>query len=95
MIRLPGGPRSFAEPEITGIGRLKARSPLLPFPEPSLARAGDRERSPWFMSLNGPWSFQLCASPELAPTQFLDPNFNDSKWTSIEVPSNWNHRCLR
>ena len=89
MIRLPGGPRSFVEPEITGIGRLKARSPLVPFPDPSLARTGDRERSPWFMSLNGPWSFQFCTSPESVPTQFLDPNFNDSEWTSIEVPSNW------
>ena len=89
MIQLPGGPKSFTHPEITGIGRLKARSPLIPFPDPEIARTLDRNQSPWFMSLNGSWSFLGLDRPESAPDEFPAPQFDDRAWQPIEVPGNW------
>ena len=89
MIQLAGGPKSFTQPEITGIGRLKSRSPLVPFPEPELARTLDRDQSPWFMSLDGSWAFLGVDKPESAPAEFAVPHFDDRNWRPIAVPGNW------
>ena len=41
------------------------------------------------LSLNGTWKFQYYESPADVPTDFFAPSFNDRKWGTIEVPSNW------
>ena len=41
------------------------------------------------MSLNGDWKFFYSETPEGIPTDFYTNGFNDKKWGSIEVPSNW------
>ena len=41
------------------------------------------------LSLNGPWRFFFANTPEEVPQQFYTPNFKDSKWRTISVPSNW------
>ncbi len=81
--------RTWESPECVGIGRLPSRSPLLPFPDPEAALAGDRERSPWFQSLNGNWKFTLCSRPEASPDDFFSRDFDDADWSEIPVPSNW------
>ena len=45
--------RSWESPECVGMGRLPARSPLIPFPDAEAALANHRESSPWFQSLSG------------------------------------------
>lgn len=48
------------------------------------------KNSPKFhQSLNGIWKFNWVRSPKDRPTQFMKPNFNDSNWDTIKVPSNW------
>ena len=41
------------------------------------------------ISLNGTWKFLFCESPYDVPQDFFNPSFNDRKWNSITVPSNW------
>ncbi len=41
------------------------------------------------LSLNGNWRFGYYESPNDVPHDFFKPGFNDRKWASIEVPSNW------
>lgn len=41
------------------------------------------------ISLNGNWKFFYANTPEEAPKDFYKENYIDKKWTSIEVPSNW------
>ena len=41
------------------------------------------------LSLNGEWKFQYFESPLDVPKSFFLPSFNDRKWPSIQVPSNW------
>ncbi len=45
--------------------------------------------APDHLSLNGPWRFLFVETPEEVPQQFFASNFRDSKWATIQVPSNW------
>ena len=40
-------------------------------------------------SLNGEWKFYWSETPENVPDKFFDVSFNDRKWGTIQVPSNW------
>ncbi|MET1007423.1 MAG: glycoside hydrolase family 2 TIM barrel-domain containing protein, partial [Propionibacteriaceae bacterium] len=41
------------------------------------------------LSLNGDWKFRLWATPALADDAAIDPDFDDSEWDTIPVPSHW------
>ena len=41
------------------------------------------------LSLNGTWKFGYYERPSEVPADFFKPAFNDWKWGTIEVPSNW------
>lgn len=41
------------------------------------------------VSLNGKWKFFFADTPEGVPAEFFKPGFNDARWSSINVPSNW------
>lgn len=40
-------------------------------------------------SLNGQWRFALFEKPEAVEPAVIDPDFDDSAWAHIPVPSNW------
>lgn len=82
-----GTVRSWTHPETVSIGRLPARASLLPYPDVERARA--RGDSPFVLSLDGDWRFSLAASPEAIPEAFVRPEFDDSGWAWLPVPSNW------
>lgn len=86
--RLVRGERSWERPETTGRGRLPARSQLVPLAD-GASPAAEREASPWFESLDGDWKFQLADRPEHVPPGFAEPDFDDSSWGLLPVPSNW------
>ncbi len=48
----------------------------------------DREKSPYFKSLNGMWKFNWVKRPELRPISFYKTDFDDSLWKKIKVPAN-------
>ena len=55
---------------------------------------GQEEGRAWYIpatsvSLNGSWKFLYAENPAGIPSDFFKPAFNDRKWPSIEVPSNW------
>ena len=41
------------------------------------------------MILNGAWKFYWSADTKERPMDFYLPDYNDSGWDDIEVPSNW------
>ena len=49
----------------------------------------EKENSKRFLSLNGPWKFNWVKDPKTRPTTFQNVNFDDSDWTTIPVPANW------
>jgi len=88
LASLPLG-RSWSDPEIPGLHRLPARSPLVPFPDRAAAAGAEREGSPWFLPLSGTWRFRLYGAPEEVPEAAVAPDTDDAGWAPIEVPGNW------
>lgn len=49
----------------------------------------DKEDSKRFLDLNGDWKFHWTKNPQERPTTFQNITYDDSKWTHIAVPANW------
>lgn len=49
----------------------------------------EKEDSKQFLTLNGTWKFNWVKDSRKRPTKFQNISFDDSKWTSIKVPANW------
>ena len=87
------GTRPWLDPEVTGVGRLPMRTPLVPYPDRDGARTHDPAASPWWRSLDGEWDFRMLACPEdltpdlvgLAPADGGPPG----DWDTISVPGAW------
>jgi beta-galactosidase len=69
------------QPDLTGIGRLSGRAPLVP-----LEHEGD-SNTRWRKSLDGQWHFQLAAAPLDAPPGW--EVCDTAGWRSIRVPGVW------
>jgi beta-galactosidase len=65
------------------------RATAVPFATVGQARHDPAAHSPFFLPLDGPWKFHWAPAPELRPRDFFQTNFNDSAWTNIDVPANW------
>lgn len=79
----------WENPLIFGINKLPPRNPAWPCPDAVSGWESSYDHSPWVQSLNGDWSFHWSANPGLCPREFFKPDFNDSKWKRIPVPSCW------
>ncbi|WP_025846978.1 glycoside hydrolase family 2 TIM barrel-domain containing protein [Paenibacillus ehimensis] len=69
--------------------RLPARASFIPYGAADAALTYDRGSSDRFMLLNGEWAFHYAARPEEAPASFYMPEFDDSGWDRLAVPSHW------
>ena len=49
----------------------------------------EKENSKRFLSLNGDWKFNWVKDPKQRPTTFQHKNYDDTDWTTIPVPANW------
>jgi beta-galactosidase len=85
----PDAPEEWQDPAVVGRNRLPAPATLLPSATDEQALAGTREASPYFRSLNGRWKFHYVDRPADRPRDFFRPDFDDSAWKEIAVPSNW------
>jgi beta-galactosidase len=63
--------------------------PLVPYLNIDQALKNIRYAANSFMSLNGTWQFHYADTPGGTPERFFTENFNDKKWDTIHVPSNW------
>lgn len=79
----------WENPEIIGINKEAPHATLVPYSTWDQAEQGVEENSPWFRSLNGDWKFNWVKQPSVRPADFYKNDFNDSKWKTIPVPSNW------
>lgn len=67
----------------------EGHTPIVPYRSVIDALINNKEKSPGYLSLNGTWKFYFSETPEAAPRDFYTVNFNDKKWDTIHVPSNW------
>jgi beta-galactosidase len=75
----------WADPELISHNRLPMRATTQAFRNADDARSGSS--SPWRQLLNGTWSIQRFAHPDLVTAEALSAD--TSKWSSIEIPGNW------
>ena len=75
------------QPGLTEINRLPARASLTPYP--SAEDMTEAAPTPWRLSLDGEWRFQLVSKPGDAPQDWLSADPLGSDWRSIKVPGVW------
>jgi beta-galactosidase len=88
---LPASLQANADWENETVFRINRDAPhavKMPFPEASDALEKPRLESPWCMMLNGTWKFHWVDHPDKRPEGFHNPDFDDSAWKTIPVPSN-------
>lgn len=76
-------------PSVYELNQEDGHVPLVPYSDLSDALKNEKTSSPWFLSLNGDWRFFYSDIPEGIPRDFFSGRYNDSKWQTISVPSNW------
>ena len=82
-------PLEWQDPAIVGVNKEPPRATFTIYPDEALAKAGKREASPFYKSLNGDWKFFWVPNPGDRPVDFHRPGFDDAAWKTIRVPSNW------
>jgi len=59
---------------VVGRNKEPAHATLMPYPNEEEALLCEREKSSWFLTLNGEWKFKLYENPDSAPKDFYKPN---------------------
>jgi len=77
----------WADPEMVAHRRMPMRVPLTAHRSARAALSGDRERSPWWKSLNGEWQAKRWSHPSLVPQSAVHES--TATWSPIQVPGNW------
>ncbi len=75
--------------QILHINTEPPRATFVPFATVQEALNDDSTNSPFYLALDGQWKFNWVGNPSERPTNFFDTSFDDSAWTNIDVPSNW------
>ncbi len=81
--------KPWIDPMCISINRLPMRSTFYPFPTAEMALSLDRERSPWFLRLDGLWSFRMAPRPEEVTKRDVAIRTIRKHWDTVEVPGNW------
>ena len=79
----------WENPQVVGRNKEPGHATLMPFADKSQASSFNRERSPYFQSLNGRWKFHWSPNPGDRPRDFYRPEFDVAGWDDIPVPANW------
>lgn len=74
------------QPTLTALGRLTARGNLIAYPDEAALMAA---ATPWRMSLDGVWRFQLVPRPEDAAADWTSRDTTSAPWRDIQVPGVW------
>ena len=82
-------PAELQTPEIVSVNRMPMRATAFAFENALLAEGRQRERSAYFLSLNGDWKFHWVQDPRQRPQDFYKNDFNDAAWKNFKVPANW------
>jgi beta-galactosidase len=82
-------PRELEDVTLYGRNRLAPHAFYIPHGSLAAALTRDRERSPWYRSLNGTWRFRYVDHASDRPVGFWRDDADLSGWDSIRVPGNW------
>ena len=92
LLSLGAGAQTFKEwqdPELNQVNRLPMHTNYFAYENAQKAKAGIREKSENFLSLNGIWKFNWVKDCDMRPTDFYRVDFNDKGWATMPVPGIW------
>ena len=82
-------PPDWENPAVFNIGKEPPHTTMIVYPDVESALKADRAASPYLHLLNGSWKFKWSPNPADRPADFCKPDYDDSSWDNIPVPSNW------
>ena len=83
------------DPTITSVNRETAHTLAIPMASEDEVGSNDLSTSPFYQSLDGQWKFYWVNAPSKATTALCAKDYDDSSWTTIDVPSSWQVWGLR
>lgn len=75
--------------DILHINRLSSAANFMGYSTKQMAIEGQKDKSPYFLSLNGTWKFKYVGRYDQRPEDFFRNDVDLSGWDSIKVPANW------
>jgi len=82
-------PVELQTPEVVSLNRMPMRASAFAYENADLAAKRNKEKSDYFISLNGTWKFNWVKDPRKRPLDFYKTDFNDAAWDNFKVPANW------
>ncbi|RZK56060.1 MAG: glycoside hydrolase family 2, partial [Pedobacter sp.] len=82
-------PVELQTPEVVSVNRMPMRASAFAYESADLATKRNKEKSEYFISLNGTWKFNWVKDPRKRPLDFYKTDFNDASWDNFKVPANW------
>lgn len=82
-------PSELQTPEVVSVNRMPMRASAFAFENRQLATQREKEKSGYFITLNGQWKFNWVQDPRQRPLDFFKKEFNDAGWKDFTVPANW------
>lgn len=70
-------------------GQVSPHFPVIPFRNDAESMERSVKSSPYFLSLNGTWSFSWMENSDYRPMEFFSPEVDLLGWDTIQVPGNW------
>ncbi|MCC9168699.1 glycoside hydrolase family 2 TIM barrel-domain containing protein [Pontibacter harenae] len=89
LLAQQGPTNEWENPSIIGLNKEAPRASFMLYSNAQDARTNNYSKSQFHKSLNGQWKFSLVKTPAERPKEFYSESLDDSKWSTIEVPSNW------
>ncbi len=80
-------PNDWENPQLVSRNAIQPHAHFIPYGTEKGAL--QENTSPFILSLDGLWKFQLANNPSERPEDFYKNNFDVSKWNNIKVPANW------
>jgi beta-galactosidase len=71
------------------VGTIAHNCTHIPYPDAKTALSSEFEQSCWYQSMNGSWKFSWSETPAGRIKGFEQPDYDDSEWGEIPVPSCW------
>lgn len=89
LIHAQQSPSAWEDPSQPDSRKETPRSSFMLYGKKADAIKDDYSTSSCFLSLNGIWKFHYTGRYIDRPAKFYETKFDDSKWDTLRVPSNW------
>lgn len=76
-------------PNISNVNKETAHTVSIPYGNVDQVKGNDMSQSPYYIDLDGTWKFKWVGNPNNAPKNVFAPDYNDTAWDNISVPSSW------